>query len=156
MLLTILKNFLRALTFYALRAISVLEQTIQLKGGLFTIHLDYRDPRPIYEQIKQEFTRLILSGAIAPGEKLPSVRDLAGTLSINPNTIQRAYRELEADGYLISIPGKGSFAAESAPLQTQRKQELFAQIRALSREAYALGATREEVLAQIPMKEEKA
>ena len=54
------------------------------------LHLDYRDPRPIYEQIRQEFMRLILSGAIAPGEKLPSVRDLAGTLSINPNTIQRA------------------------------------------------------------------
>ena len=63
------------------------------------IQLNYRDSKPIYEQIKQEFTRLILSGAIAPGEKLPSVRDLAGTLSINPNTIQRAYRELEADGY---------------------------------------------------------
>ena len=100
--------------------------------------------------------RLILSGAITPGEKLPSVRELAGTLSINPNTIQRAYRELEADGYLVSVPGKGSFAAESRPLQTQKKLELFAQIQALSREAYALGATREEVLAQIPPKEEQA
>ena len=100
--------------------------------------------------------RLILSGAITPGEKLPSVRELAGTLSINPNTIQRAYRELEADGYLVSVPGKGSFAAESRPLQTQKKLELFAQIQALSREAYALGAAREEVLAQIPPKEEQA
>ena len=82
-----------------------------MKGGLPTFHLDYRDPLPIYEQLKQECKRLILSGVIAPGDKLPSVRELAGSLSINPNTIQRAYRELEADGYLISVPGKGSFAA---------------------------------------------
>ena len=120
------------------------------------IHLDYRDPRPIYEQIKQEFTRLILSGVIAPGEKLPSVRELAGTLSINPHTIQRTYRELEADGYLVSVPGKGSFAAEATPLQAQKKRELFAQLQALCQEAYALGATREELLAQIPTKEEQA
>ena len=121
----ILKNFLWALTFFAPRAISVLEQIIQLKGGLPTFHLDYRDPLPIYEQLKQECKRLILSGIIAPGDKLPSVRELAGSLSINPNTIQRAYRELEADGYLISVPGKGSFAAEARPLQEQKKQELF-------------------------------
>ena len=120
------------------------------------IHLDYRDPRPIYEQIKQEFTRLILSGAISPGEKLPSVRELAGALSINPNTIQRAYRELEAAGFLVSVPGKGSFAAESRALQMQKKQELFTQIQSLCHEAYALGATREELLAQIPTKEEQA
>ena len=120
------------------------------------LHLDYRDPRPIYEQIRQEFMRLILSGAIAPGEKLPSVRDLAGTLSINPNTIQRAYRELEAAGYLISVPGKGSFAAEARPLQKQKKQELFSKNRSLSQQAMALGATREELLAQIPTKEEEA
>ena len=163
----ILKNFLWALTFFAPRAISVLEQIIQSKGGLPTFHLDYRDPLPIYEQLKQECKRLILSGIIAPGDKLPSVRELAGSLSINPNTIQRAYRELEADGYLISVPGKGSFAAEARPLQEQKKQELlkemkgkkqelFSKIRSLSQQAMALGATREELLAQIPTKEEEA
>ena len=127
-----------------------------MKGGLPTFHLDYRDPLPIYEQLKQECKRLILSGIIAPGEKLPSVRELAGSLSINPNTIQRAYRELEADGYLISVPGKGSFAAESSPLQAQKKQELLAQIRSLAREAIVLGATRDELLAQLDAKEEEA
>lgn len=98
--------------------------------------------------------RLILSGAISPGEKLPSVRELAGTLSINPNTIQRAYRELEADGYLVSIPGKGSFAGEANALQAQKKLELLSQIQSLCRQAAALGATREELLAQIPQEEE--
>ena len=87
------------------------------------LHLDYRDPRPIYEQIRQELMRLILSGAIAPGEKLPSVRVLAGTLSINPNTIQRAYRELEADGYILSVAGKGSFVAQLDVLTQQQMQQ---------------------------------
>ncbi len=82
------------------------------------------------------------------------MRELAGQLSINPNTIQRAYRELEAGGCLVSVPGKGSFAAQAGPLQQQKKQELFAQLQALAQEAYALGATREELLSQIPMKEE--
>ena len=84
------------------------------------------------------------------------MRELAGSLSINPNTILRAYRELEADGYLISVPGKGAFAAEARPLQEQKKQELFSKIRSLSQQAMALGATREELLAQIPTKEEEA
>ena len=69
------------------------------------LQLNYRDPRPIYEQVKSEFRRLILSGALPRGEKLPSVRELAGSLAINPNTIQRAYRELEAEGYILSMPG---------------------------------------------------
>ena len=120
------------------------------------ITLNYRDARPIYEQVRDGLRRLIVSGAIADGEKLPSVRALASQLAINPNTIQRAYRELEADGYLISVPGKGSFAAEARPLQEQKKQELFSKIRSLSQQAMALGATREELLAQIPTKEEEA
>ena len=73
------------------------------------IHIDFRDPRPIYEQVYDALRDLIVTGVLAPGEKLPSVRELAGTLAINPNTIQRAYRELESDGYLCSVPGKFSF-----------------------------------------------
>ena len=62
------------------------------------ITLNYRDARPIYEQVRDGLRRLIVSGAIADGEKLPSVRALASQLAINPNTIQRAYRELESEG----------------------------------------------------------
>ena len=87
----ILKNFLWALTFFAPRAISVLEQIIQLKGGLPTFHLDYRDPLPIYEQLKQECKRLILSGIIAPGDKLPSVRELAAIPEMNRNVAKVVY-----------------------------------------------------------------
>ena len=74
--------------------------------------LNYRDSRPIYEQIKDGLRRMIVTGAMAQDEKLPSVRALATQLSINPNTIQRAYNELEAEGYIYSVAGKGSFVAE--------------------------------------------
>ena len=69
--------------------------------------LNYRDSRPIYEQIKDGLRRMIVTGAMAQDEKLPSVRALATQLSINPNTIQRAYNELEAEGYIYSVAGKG-------------------------------------------------
>ena len=62
------------------------------------IHLDYRDSRPIYEQVKDGLRRLMVTGVLASGDKLPSVRAMASQLSINPNTIQRAYAELEAEG----------------------------------------------------------
>ena len=96
--------------------LSVLVQLVQLrrpreaeagKGGEDVISLNYRDSRPIYEQIKDGLRRLIVTGAMAPDEKLPSVRALATQLSINPNTIQRAYNELENEGYIYSVPGKG-------------------------------------------------
>ena len=62
------------------------------------IHLDHRDSRPIYLQIADAFRRQIEAGVLSPGDKLPSVRELSASLTINPNTIQRAYRELENDG----------------------------------------------------------
>ena len=64
------------------------------------ISINYRDPRPIYEQVKDGFCRLLVAGVLDAGDKLPSVRELAAQLAINPNTIQRAYRELEADGII--------------------------------------------------------
>ena len=73
------------------------------------VPINYRDPRPIYEQLQDGFRQLILSGVLSPGSKMPSVRELAASLAINPNTIQRAYRELEAEGCICSVPGRGSF-----------------------------------------------
>ncbi len=70
------------------------------------ININFRDSRPIYEQVKTALRKLIVSGAMPPDEKLPSVRELAAQLVINPNTIQRAYRELEAEGYIISKPAQ--------------------------------------------------
>ena len=73
------------------------------------VNLNYRDARPIYSQIVDGFREQIAAGILRPGDRLPSVRELATTLTINPNTIQRAYRELEAEGLIESLAGKGSF-----------------------------------------------
>ena len=73
------------------------------------IHLNYRDARPIYSQIIDGFRQQITAGVLRPGDKMPSVRELAAELTINPNTIQRAYRELEHDGWIATVPGKGCF-----------------------------------------------
>jgi len=73
------------------------------------VHLDYRDARPIYTQIFDNLRLQIRSGILQEGDRLPSVRELAAELAINPNTIQRAYRELEMKGWIATVPGKGCF-----------------------------------------------
>lgn len=89
------------------------------------IQLNYRDAKPIYEQIKDGLRRLIVSKAIIADEKLPSVREMASSLAINPNTIQRAYRELEAEGYVYTVSGKGTFAAPFQTVADNRMHELL-------------------------------
>ena len=89
------------------------------------IEINYKDSRPINEQIKEGIRKLIVTGVIQQGEKLPSVRELATAKALNPNTIQRAYRELEAEGYIYSVPGKGSFAADLEDVLTQRQEDLW-------------------------------
>ena len=91
------------------------------------LELNYRDARPIYEQIKDGLRRLILSDVIRQDEKLPSVRDLASQLAINPNTIQKAYRELEQEGYVYTVSGRGSFAAPLSDVRSGRQDMLLAQ-----------------------------
>ena len=73
--------------------------------------LDHGDRRPIYEQIKEKIKELIISGVLKENDKVPSVRELAAILTINPNTIQKAYRELEFEGYIYSLRAKGSFVS---------------------------------------------
>ena len=113
------------------------------------ISLNYRDSRPIYEQIKDGLRKLIVTGALRTGEKLPSVRALATQLSINPNTIQRAYNELEGEGYIYSVPGKGSFAAGNAGADEARRKELLEKLRELAAELKYLGVTGEELAALV-------
>jgi len=85
------------------------------------IHLDYRDARPIYVQIVDTVRGQIAAGILREGDKLLSVRELAGQLSINPNTIQRAYRELEAGGWIATVPGKGCFVCAGADTGAERE-----------------------------------
>ena len=110
------------------------------------ISLNYRDSRPIYEQIRDGLRKLIVTGALSADEKLPSVRALAAQLAINPNTIQRAYNELEGEGYIYSVPGKGSFAAGSGAPDSARRAELLTQVRELLSELRYLGVSQQELL----------
>ena len=92
------------------------------------VHLDYRDARPIYTQIADNFRSQIRAGVLRDGDKLPSVRELAGELAINPNTIQRAYRELEAEGWIVTVPGKGCFVSANGNCQEQERKKQLAQM----------------------------
>ena len=108
------------------------------------IELNYRDSRPIYEQVKDGLRRLVMTGAIAPGDKLPSVRQMAAALAINPNTIQRAYTQLEAEGYVYTVSGRGTFVSEGQEQNRQRRREVTARVLPLMAELRDLGMTREE------------
>ena len=89
------------------------------------VHLDYRDARPIYSQITDGFRQQIRSGILANGDKLPSVRELAASLTINPNTIQRAYRELEMEGWIATVPGKGCFVCGDPGMDFRQEAALW-------------------------------
>ena len=113
------------------------------------IHLDYRDVRPIYTQIIDGFREQIATGCLQPGEKLPSVRELASQLAINPNTIQRSYRQLEMEGWIVTIPGKGSFVCEneeSRRRETRRWMDAFVEAAAA---LTALGVGKEELMERL-------
>ncbi len=119
------------------------------------IPIDPRDPRPIYLQIKEGLCRLILSGAVKTGERLPSVRELAGQLAINPNTIQRAYRELESDGFIDSVSGKGSFAAALQEVDAGRRSAKEKEFRAAAQELLRLGTPKGDLVAILDQLEQE-
>ena len=106
------------------------------------IQLNYRDSRPIYEQVKDGLRQLIINGVLTEGSRLPSVRELAVSLTINPNTIQRAYRELEAEGYICSVPGRGSFVCQRDAALDARRAELLSRFDELVSELELVGVER--------------
>ena len=110
------------------------------------ININYRDRRPIFEQVKDGFRNLIISGVLKEGERMPSVRDLASSLAINPNTIQRAYRELESEGYICSVPGKGSFVSQRDEAAERRRAELLSKMAETVRELRHTGIKEEELI----------
>ena len=109
------------------------------------IHLDYRDARPIYSQIADGIRQQIRAGILQEGDRLPSVREMAVELTINPNTIQRAYRELESEGIIASVAGKGSFVAS----EPAGNGELLTEFDALVEKLTGQGVTREELARRI-------
>lgn len=118
------------------------------KGGTMII-IDYKDARPIYEQVVEKFKNLILKGVLEPDSQMPSVRALAMELSINPNTIQKAYAELERQGFIYSVKGRGNFVAAGEHLLVEKQKEYQEQIEKLAREAIGFGITKEELIKMI-------
>ena len=111
------------------------------------IELDLRSRIPIYSQIVEKFKELIIQDVMKPDEQLPSVRTLAQEISINPNTIQKAYRELETQGYVYSVAGKGSFVNHVTMNENLEKlRKMQAPLKKLIAEAMYLGMTKEQLI----------
>ena len=119
------------------------------------ISLNFKDKRPIYEQVIDRLKELMVVGALPENTQLPSVRGLAVELSINPNTIQRAYGELERQGYIYSIKGKGNFVAENERMRDLKIDEIKRRLEEVIEEARKLGLRDEEIIALIRQKENK-
>lgn len=120
------------------------------------INLDLKSRVPIYEQLVDRVKQLIIQGVIKPDEKLPSVRSLAQELTINPNTIQKAYRELEREGYIYSLPGKGSFVGHVGGRENDRKVEsLTRNFEQVASELLYLGASKGQLIKLIEQLEKE-
>lgn len=113
------------------------------------IILDYQDRRPIYEQVAEKLRILIINGALTPGEQIPSVRQLAMELSVNPNTIQRAYMELEQQGYIYPVKGKGNYIAEMKEIQRIARIGYYQALVKLVSEGRELGVSEEEMMEKV-------
>ncbi len=110
------------------------------------IFIDYNDKRPIYEQIIDRFQTLIINGALEPNTQLPSVRSLAIELSINSNTIQRAYSELEREGYIYSVKGRGSYVHYDKSLVEKQHNKLIHDFESQVALCRSFGIPKEELL----------
>ncbi len=119
--------------------------TVSTKGGGDMINLNPKDSRPIYEQICEKMRDLIIGGYLEENEKIPSVRDMAASLAINPNTIQKAYKTLEVEGYIYSKPAKGYFVGITKKSE-QRMSVLLKQLEECVGELNFLGYEKDELL----------
>lgn len=113
------------------------------------IVLDYRDKRPIYEQVVEKLEHLIICGGMEANSKLPSVRTLAMELSVNPNTIQRAYAQLEQDGYIYTIIGRGNYVTDKSEWQKGHFESLKRDFTELLKQARDAGLPHQELLSLI-------
>lgn len=113
------------------------------------LHLDYRDIRPLYAQITDNVRQQISGGVLVQGDKLPSVRELAVELSINPNTIQRAYRQLEMEGWIATVPGKGCFVCGCPLGDPQEEVKLLNTLEDTLKKLLSMGYTRQELVQKI-------
>ena len=116
-----------------------------------TFTLDYKSRQPIYEQLYKSVRRLAAIGAIGKEEPLPSVRSLAQELGVNPNTVQKAYRMLEHDGIIYSIPGKGSFISGDISAISQQKEIALEKLDKAIKEAVDCGILKEQIIKRVDL-----
>ena len=120
------------------------------------ILIDYKDRRPLYEQIVEKLSDLMVRGILEQDSQLPSVRSLATELSMNPNTIQRAYVELERRGYIYTVKGKGSFVADNQAMKENKKKEVLLKVSDMIDEAIRVGIPGEEIKNMVEIQYEAA
>lgn len=113
------------------------------------ILLDYRDKRPIYEQVVEKLEQLIVGSALEPDSKMPSVRSLGVDLGVNPNTIQRAYNQLEQEGYIYTVSGRGSFVAPESEWRDDKKRKVLYEWQELTKRTRLAGLSKEELIREL-------
>ena len=113
------------------------------------IQINYQDKRPIYEQIVEKFRQLIVKGVLKPDDKIPSVRNLAIDLSINPNTIQKAYQELERQGFIYTVKGRGNFVSAKDQWMEDESAETLGALHDSVRKLMALGMSTDAIIREI-------
>ncbi len=132
--------------YYIVTVPTVLLQIVQLERSDILFALDYTEKKALYEQVKDKMKDLIVNGILQENEQLPSVRELSMHLTVNPNTIQKAYKDLETEGYIYSVQGKGNFVAkQSAANRDEKCTALYRQMEELVRELIFVGETEETV-----------
>ena len=112
------------------------------------IVIDYQNRKPIYEQIVERFQMLIVKGILEADSQMPSVRTLASELSINPNTIQKAYTILEQQGYIYPVKGRGNFVSGNQTLKEKKEDVFFQKLRDVIQEGKELGIEKERCIAK--------
>ena len=112
--------------------------------------LDHTSGKPLYEQIRDNLKKLIIDGVLKPDEKILSVRELAVEMTINPNTIQKAYKELENENYIYSVRAKGYFASGAGEINSKKHiEEVKANLKEAVRELEFLGVSYEQIICEI-------
>lgn len=113
------------------------------------IQLNYKEARPLYEQIKESIRKMVISNAFLADEKLPSVREKASQLAVNPNAIERAYQELEQDGYVYRRKDEGTFVAKENRVNEMRRRELMQKFDLVVRELSELSVSSNELAERV-------
>ncbi len=132
-------------TIYGYGILTVVVQIVQLKGARIVIALDYKSGKSIHKQIHSGIKDLIVTGILKKDDKIPSVRELSIMLTVNPNTVQKAYKEMENDGLIYSVKGKGNFVSGETGADEEKINKLLEDLEKIAKELKFSGVMREKI-----------